>query len=101
MRLRCNSQQLWTSRWYPLRQRAQPTKDTSSWLTTRSVFAKKLHSRWTGPYTVKEVFPYGTVAIENADGVIFKVNGHRLNVYVGGPIESVVEVIELHTPHTV
>ena len=64
------------------------------------LFPGKLHSRWTGPYTVKEVFPYGTVAIENADGVIFKVNGHRLKLYVAGPTESVMEVIELQTPHT-
>ncbi|XP_035840326.1 uncharacterized protein LOC118487518 [Helianthus annuus] len=64
------------------------------------LFSGKLHSRWTGPYMVKEVFPYGTAAIENADGVIFKLNGHRLKLYVGGPIESAVEVIELHTPHT-
>ncbi|XP_022017515.1 uncharacterized protein LOC110917232 [Helianthus annuus] len=64
------------------------------------LFPGKLHSRWTGPYTLKEVFPYGTVAIENVDGVIFKVIGHRLKLYVVGPIESAVEVIELHTPHT-
>ncbi|XP_022004098.1 uncharacterized protein LOC110901594 [Helianthus annuus] len=64
------------------------------------LFPGKLRSRWTGPYTAKEVFPYGTVAIENANGVIFKVNGHRLKLYVAVPIESAVEVIELHTPHT-
>ncbi|XP_022019574.1 uncharacterized protein LOC110919612 [Helianthus annuus] len=64
------------------------------------LFPGKLHSRWTGPYTVKEVFPYGTIMIENADGVIFKVNGHRLKLYVVGPIESAVEVIELLAPHT-
>ncbi|KAI3725393.1 hypothetical protein L1987_65181 [Smallanthus sonchifolius] len=32
------------------------------------LFPGKLKSRWTGPYTVKEVFPYGTVEIEHEDG---------------------------------
>ncbi|XP_076919192.1 uncharacterized protein LOC143579902 [Bidens hawaiensis] len=42
----------------------------------------KLCSRWYGPYTIKEVFPYAVIEIEDNNGS-FKVNGHRLNHYIG------------------
>ncbi|XP_021996038.1 uncharacterized protein LOC110893230 [Helianthus annuus] len=42
------------------------------------LFPGKLRSRWTSPYTVKEVFPYGAVIIENLSGETFKVNDNRL-----------------------
>ncbi|XP_076935598.1 uncharacterized protein LOC143602339 [Bidens hawaiensis] len=46
------------------------------------LFTGKLKSRWFGPYTVKEVFPYGAIEIEDKNGS-FKVNGHRLKHYIG------------------
>ncbi|XP_076954561.1 uncharacterized protein LOC143629080 [Bidens hawaiensis] len=50
----------------------------------------KLKSKWSGPYLVKEVFPYGVVELENPDnGTSWKVNGHRLKHYLGGPDESI------------
>ncbi|KAK1431640.1 hypothetical protein QVD17_08144 [Tagetes erecta] len=53
------------------------------------LFAGKLKSKWTGPYVVSKVFPYGTIELENpADGSRWKVNGHRLKHYLGGPLES-------------
>ncbi|XP_022019459.1 uncharacterized protein LOC110919499 [Helianthus annuus] len=64
------------------------------------LFPGKLRSRWTGPYTIKEVFPYGAVVIENLSGETFKVNGHRLKSYINGPIDPVEEILELHVPHT-
>ncbi|KAI3802285.1 hypothetical protein L1987_30415 [Smallanthus sonchifolius] len=60
------------------------------------LFPGKLKSRWTGPYTVKEVFPYGTIEIEHEDGRIFKVNGHRLKPYIDGPFDPALEVVDLH-----
>ena len=63
------------------------------------LFPGKLKSRWTGPYTVKEVYPYGTVSIKNTEGLTFKVNGHRLKLYISGPVDYDVEVLELHHPH--
>ncbi|XP_022007418.1 uncharacterized protein LOC110906619 [Helianthus annuus] len=53
------------------------------------LFPRKLKSKWTGPYVVKEVFPYG--AIELFDEVTkgsWKVNGHRLKHYLAGPIDK-------------
>ncbi|KAI3744277.1 hypothetical protein L1987_57354 [Smallanthus sonchifolius] len=56
------------------------------------LFPGKLKSRWTGPYTVKEVFPYGTVENEHEDGRIFKDNGHRLKPYIDGPVDPALEM---------
>ena len=40
------------------------------------MFLGKFHSRWTGPFVVKVVYPYGAVEIENPkNGKSFKVNG--------------------------
>ncbi|XP_076917407.1 uncharacterized protein LOC143577464 [Bidens hawaiensis] len=50
----------------------------------------KLKSKWSGPYLVKEVYPYGVVELENPDnGTSWKVNDHRLKHYLGGPKESI------------
>ncbi|GJV09855.1 reverse transcriptase domain-containing protein [Tanacetum coccineum] len=50
------------------------------------IFSGKLKTRWTGPFTVTQVFPYGTVELSQTDGPNFKVNGHRLKHYFGGDI---------------
>ncbi|GJY96418.1 reverse transcriptase domain-containing protein [Tanacetum coccineum] len=41
------------------------------------IFSGKLKSRWSGPFTVTQVFPYGTVELSQNSGPNFKVNGHR------------------------
>ena len=47
------------------------------------LFPGKLKSKWTGPFIVKNVYPYGAVDIENPrDGDIFKVNGQRLKTFL-------------------
>ncbi|KAD3067089.1 hypothetical protein E3N88_34969 [Mikania micrantha] len=53
------------------------------------LFGGKLKSKWTGPYIVEEVFPYGTVELQNeVNGNTWKVNGHRLKHYIGGPLDE-------------
>ncbi|GKA61848.1 hypothetical protein Tco_0761367 [Tanacetum coccineum] len=54
------------------------------------IFSGKLKTRWTGPFTVAQVFPYGTVELSQTDGPNFKVNGHRLKHYFGGDIPLMV-----------
>nr|GEV83355.1 reverse transcriptase domain-containing protein [Tanacetum cinerariifolium] len=44
----------------------------------------KLKSHWSGPFTITEVYPYGTAKLAHADGSNFKVNCHRLKHYHGG-----------------
>ncbi|GJV66058.1 reverse transcriptase domain-containing protein [Tanacetum coccineum] len=48
------------------------------------IFSEKLKSRWSGPFTITEVYPYGTAKLSHADGLNFKVNCHRLKHYYGG-----------------
>ncbi|XP_071700041.1 uncharacterized protein [Rutidosis leptorrhynchoides] len=38
------------------------------------LFPGKLKSRWSGPFIVKRVFPYGTIELINSNGIEFKVN---------------------------
>nr|GEX69016.1 reverse transcriptase domain-containing protein [Tanacetum cinerariifolium] len=47
------------------------------------IFSGKLKSRWSGPFTISQVFPYGTIELSQPDGPNFKVNGHRLKHYFG------------------
>nr|GEW95739.1 reverse transcriptase domain-containing protein [Tanacetum cinerariifolium] len=54
------------------------------------IFLGKLKTRWTGPFTIAKVFPYGTVELSQTDGPNFKVNGHRLKHYFGGDIPQLV-----------
>nr|GEV51650.1 hypothetical protein [Tanacetum cinerariifolium] len=60
------------------------------------IFSEKLKTRWLGPFTITQVFPYGTVELSQPDGPNFKVNGHRMKHYFGGDIPSQV-VPDLHT----
>ncbi|XP_022014263.1 uncharacterized protein LOC110913749 [Helianthus annuus] len=56
------------------------------------LIAGKLKSRWSRPYVVKEVFPYGTVELfDEVSSHVWKVNGHRLKHYIGGPIDTAEE----------
>nr|GEZ63902.1 reverse transcriptase domain-containing protein [Tanacetum cinerariifolium] len=48
------------------------------------IFSGKLKSRWSGPFTIAEVYLYGTTKLVHADGSNFKVNCHRLKHYHEG-----------------
>ncbi|GJT98162.1 reverse transcriptase domain-containing protein [Tanacetum coccineum] len=45
------------------------------------IFSGKLKFRWSGPFTIVQVFSYGTVELSQNSGPNFKVNGHRLKHY--------------------
>nr|GFA11571.1 reverse transcriptase domain-containing protein [Tanacetum cinerariifolium] len=48
------------------------------------IFSVKLKSRWSGPFTISKIYPYGTTKLIHPDGSNFKVNCHRLKHYHGG-----------------
>ncbi|GJV31604.1 reverse transcriptase domain-containing protein [Tanacetum coccineum] len=60
------------------------------------IFSGKLKTRWSGPFTITKVFPYGTIELSQTDGSNFKVNGHRVKHYFGGYLPPKV-VQDLHT----
>ncbi|GJZ94380.1 hypothetical protein Tco_0666583 [Tanacetum coccineum] len=49
------------------------------------IFSKKLKSRWSGPFTITEVYPYGTAKLSHTDGSNFqRQNCTSLKHYYGG-----------------
>ncbi|GJU57217.1 reverse transcriptase domain-containing protein [Tanacetum coccineum] len=60
------------------------------------IFSGKLKSRWSGPFTIVQVFPYGTIELSQNSGPNFKVNGHRLKHYFRGDIPAM-DIPDLQT----
>ncbi|GJR91568.1 reverse transcriptase domain-containing protein [Tanacetum coccineum] len=60
------------------------------------IFSGKLKTRWSGPFTIAQIFPYRTIELSQPDGLNFKVNSHRVKHYFGGDIPPKV-VPDLHT----
>nr|GFA01455.1 reverse transcriptase domain-containing protein [Tanacetum cinerariifolium] len=60
------------------------------------IFFGKLKTRWSGPFTITHVFPYGNIELSQPDGPNFKVDGHRVKHYFGGDIPSNI-TSDLHT----
>nr|GFC04351.1 reverse transcriptase domain-containing protein [Tanacetum cinerariifolium] len=52
------------------------------------IFSGKLKTRWSGPFTITKVSPYGTVELSQANGPNFKVNGHRVKHYLGRDVQQ-------------
>ena len=48
------------------------------------LFPGKQKSKWSGSFTVVQVFPYGGVEIPHPEKGQFKVNAQRLKPYFGG-----------------
>ena len=66
------------------------------------LFPGKLKSKWSGPFTIKEVRLYGVVELfdpqsETPDRT-WVVNGQRLKLYHGGSIERSTIVLQIQDP---
>nr|GFB00024.1 hypothetical protein [Tanacetum cinerariifolium] len=48
------------------------------------ILSGKLKSRWSDPFTISEIYPYGIAKLIHPYGCNFKVNCHRLKHYHGG-----------------
>ena len=46
------------------------------------LFPGKLKSRWSGPFKIKEVKPYGAIVLWDKNGGDFTVNGQRVKLYM-------------------
>nr|GFA80680.1 reverse transcriptase domain-containing protein [Tanacetum cinerariifolium] len=60
------------------------------------IFSGKLKSRWSGPFIISEIYPYGTAKLTHSDGSNLKVNYHRLKHYHGGDPPPL-EIPDVHT----
>ncbi|XP_022883770.1 uncharacterized protein LOC111400598 [Olea europaea var. sylvestris] len=61
-------------------------------------FRGKLRSRWSGPYTVTKVLPYGATQVSYETKGTFTVNGQRLKHYWGGDFSKQKSTVQLETP---
>ncbi|CAJ2659838.1 unnamed protein product [Trifolium pratense] len=63
------------------------------------LFPGKLKSKWSGPFKIHEVKPYGAVVLEDpATNATWTVNGQRLKLYFGGEFDRVTTKIPLSDP---
>ena len=62
------------------------------------LFPEKLKSRWSGPFVIQYVLPYGTIEVSHPSHGTFKVNGHRLKLYNDENFKDDGEELRLHTP---
>ena len=66
------------------------------------LFPGKLKSKWPGPFTMKDVKPYGTMELFDRQSKTpdrtWIVNGQRLKVYHGGNIERLTTILQLQDP---
>ena len=66
-----------------LRKYFEPSQKFLLYNSRLHLFPGKLRSRWTRPFIVKNVFPYGATEIENCkNGNIFKVNRQLLKPFL-------------------
>ncbi|KAM6582762.1 hypothetical protein CsatB_009764 [Cannabis sativa] len=80
-----------TKRWHDrnlVRKEFQPGQQVLLFNSRLKLFPGKLKSRWSGPFTVIKVFPYGAVELKGEGPNTFKVNGQRLKLYLGGQFEQ-------------
>ncbi|XP_039129088.1 uncharacterized protein LOC120265278 [Dioscorea cayenensis subsp. rotundata] len=62
------------------------------------LFPGKFKSKWSGPFTITKVFPYGVVEINQPEKGAFKVNGQRLKLYFEGNFDKDKTNIVLNSP---
>ncbi|KAL5573927.1 hypothetical protein UlMin_023524 [Ulmus minor] len=61
------------------------------------LFPGKLKSRWSGPFRIAQIFPFGAVELEDEkSGRNFKVNGQRIKHYFGGEMNHQQDAMPLH-----
>ncbi|XP_062085439.1 uncharacterized protein LOC133791535 [Humulus lupulus] len=87
-----------TKRWHDKnlsRKEFQPGQQVLLFNSRLKLFPGKLKSRWSGPYTVVTVFPYGSLELKNRNNETSKVNGQRVKPYLGGPIDQAKSIILL------
>nr|XP_008376126.1 uncharacterized protein LOC103439350 [Malus domestica] len=66
-----------------LRKTFEPLPKVLLYNSRLHLFPGKIRSRWTGPYVVKRVFPFGAVEVEDpTNGNVFKVNGQQLKPFL-------------------
>ena len=59
----------------------EPNDQVLLYISCLQLFLGKLRSRWSGPFTIIEIRPYGDVVLISQEGKEFTVNGQRVKHY--------------------
>ncbi|XP_073061794.1 uncharacterized protein [Primulina eburnea] len=81
-----------TKKWHDkqiLRRDFEPGQQVLLFNSRLRLFPGKLKSRWSGPFTVETVYPYGAIELKCNDGRTFKVNGQRVKAYYGTEVRNI------------
>lgn len=63
------------------------------------LFPRKLKSKWSGSFRIKEVKPYGAIKLEDlVSQATWTVSGQRVKIYLGGDVDRLATTIPLHEP---
>ena len=81
-----------------LRKEFEPGQQVLLFNSRLKLFPGKLKSRWPGPFTVNQIFPYGGVEVMHLEKGCFKVNAQRLKQYFGGNFHTKKSSITLSMP---
>ena len=80
----------------------QPGQQVFLFNSRLKLFPGKLKSKWSGPFTIKEVKPYGGVELMDPRSTTpersWIMNEQRLKLYHGGSIERLTTILHLQEP---
>ena len=82
---------------YTARKEFEPGQRVLLFNSRLKLFPGKLKSRWSGSFTVTQVFPYGGAENMHLEKGTFKVNTQRLKRYFGGEFHASKHAIHLST----
>ena len=71
-----------------LRKEFKPGQQVLLFNSRLKLFSSKLKSKWSGPFIVVQVFPYGSFEIMHLEKGQFKVNSQRLKPYFRGEFHA-------------
>jgi len=85
-----------------LKKDLQPGQQVLLFNSRLKLFLGKLKSKWSRPFTIKEVKPYRVMELMDPQSTIHErswiVNGQRLKLYHGGSIERLTAILHLQDP---
>ena len=81
-----------------VRKEFEPGQQVLLFNSRLKLFLGKLKSKWSGPFTMVQVFPYGGVEIMHLEKGQFKFNAQRLKPYFGGEFHAGIQDTILSTP---
>ncbi|XP_022893972.1 uncharacterized protein LOC111408446 [Olea europaea var. sylvestris] len=91
-----------TKKWHDLciqRKEFEVGQKVLSYNSRLKIFPGKLRSRWSGPYTVTKVMPYGAIQVSHETKGTFTISGQRLKHYWGGDFSKQKSTIQLEMPN--